>query len=99
MTSLVHLCRSYVWFWKLSFYRFEPLTLIPMQKKLVDFALLSTKERQWLDSYHRTVSFDFEDPEICIMHESVGHVLHPGSNLTSALALSGVDEDQSFGGR
>ncbi|CAM9423954.1 unnamed protein product [Sphacelaria rigidula] len=38
-----------------SFYRFEPLTLIPMQKKLVDFALLSTKERQWLDSYHRTV--------------------------------------------
>lgn len=39
-----------------SFYRFEPLTLIPMQKKLLDLSLLSPKELDWLDAYHETVS-------------------------------------------
>lgn len=39
-----------------SFYRFEPLTLIPMQKKLLDLTLLSPKELDWLDAYHNTVS-------------------------------------------
>ncbi|CAN0540947.1 unnamed protein product, partial [Scytosiphon promiscuus] len=39
-----------------SFYRFEPLTLIPMQKKLLDQSLLSPKELDWLDDYHSRVS-------------------------------------------
>lgn len=38
-----------------SFYRFEPLTFIPIQKKLIDLALLSPKELAWLDDYHKTV--------------------------------------------
>ncbi|CAM9741765.1 unnamed protein product, partial [Laminaria digitata] len=38
------------------FYRFEPLTLIPMQKKLLDQSLLSPKELDWLDDYHHRVS-------------------------------------------
>lgn len=38
------------------FYSFAPLTLIPMQKKLLDHTLLTSKELDWLDDYHNTVS-------------------------------------------
>ncbi|CAM9489667.1 unnamed protein product [Ascophyllum nodosum] len=37
------------------FYRFEPLTFIPIQTKLLDVALLSPEEIAWLDNYHKTV--------------------------------------------
>ena len=37
------------------FYAFAPLTLIPIQKKLLDHALLTSKELDWLDDYHKTV--------------------------------------------
>ncbi|KAH9849039.1 Creatinase/aminopeptidase [Lenzites betulinus] len=35
-----------------GYLRFEHVTLCPMGKNLVDVALLSTKEREWLDAYH-----------------------------------------------
>lgn len=37
------------------FYRFETLTLFPIDKKAVDTDLLSEKEINWLNEYHRTV--------------------------------------------
>ena len=37
------------------FYSFAPLTLIPIQKKLLDHSLLTSKELDWLDDYHKTV--------------------------------------------
>lgn len=41
------------------FFRFEPLTLIPIQKKLLDVTLLSLKEINWLNDYHKMVSSYF----------------------------------------
>ncbi|CAM9110428.1 unnamed protein product [Choristocarpus tenellus] len=38
-----------------SFYHFEPLTLIPIQKKLLDLSLLTAEEEQWLNAYHQQV--------------------------------------------
>lgn len=38
------------------FYSFVPLTLIPIQKKLLDLSLLAPAELDWLDEYHHTVS-------------------------------------------
>ncbi|CAN0368130.1 unnamed protein product [Pylaiella littoralis] len=37
------------------FYSFVPLTLIPIQKKLLDLFLLAPAELDWLDEYHHTV--------------------------------------------
>lgn len=37
------------------FYKFEPLTLCPIDKEAILPDLLSAEERQWLDSYHATV--------------------------------------------
>ncbi|CAM9757186.1 unnamed protein product [Ectocarpus sp. 12 AP-2014] len=37
------------------FYSFAPLTFIPMQKKLLDQTLLTSKELDWLDEYHEMV--------------------------------------------
>ena len=34
---------------------FETLTLAPIDRRLMDVALLSTEERQWLDAYHARV--------------------------------------------
>ncbi|KAJ8595569.1 Creatinase/aminopeptidase [Rhizopogon salebrosus TDB-379] len=31
---------------------FENVTMCPIQKKLIDFSLLNTQEKQWLDAYH-----------------------------------------------
>ncbi|MFM2373010.1 MAG: hypothetical protein RIS85_2732, partial [Pseudomonadota bacterium] len=35
-----------------EFYGFETLTFVPIDRALIDIALLSPAERQWLDSYH-----------------------------------------------
>lgn len=34
---------------------FEDLTLVPIQTKMIDPALLTPSEEQWLDAYHRKV--------------------------------------------
>ncbi|OAX39695.1 Creatinase/aminopeptidase [Rhizopogon vinicolor AM-OR11-026] len=31
---------------------FEHVTMCPIQKKLIDFSLLNTQEKEWLDAYH-----------------------------------------------
>jgi Xaa-Pro aminopeptidase len=36
-------------------YRFETLTLVPIDRRLIDTDLLSEAERQWLDGYHARV--------------------------------------------
>lgn len=38
-----------------GYFKFEHLTMSPIQKKLVDAELLSVKERQWLDAYNAEV--------------------------------------------
>ena len=38
-----------------SLYAFETLTLAPIDRALVDPALLSAEERAWLDAYHARV--------------------------------------------
>jgi Xaa-Pro aminopeptidase len=37
------------------FFRFETLTLAPFDRTLIDAALLTTAEIDWLDSYHARV--------------------------------------------
>ncbi|KAK7109470.1 xaa-Pro aminopeptidase 1-like [Littorina saxatilis] len=34
---------------------FEPITLVPIQKKMIDPTLLTEKEIAWLDNYHSTI--------------------------------------------
>ena len=36
-----------------TFLTFEPLTLVPVQRKLIDPALLSREEADYLDAYHQ----------------------------------------------
>lgn len=36
-------------------YGFETITKVPLDKKLIDFALLTDVEKKWLDDYHRQV--------------------------------------------
>lgn len=38
-----------------KFYRFEALTMCPIDKEPIRLDMLSDEERQWLNSYHRTV--------------------------------------------
>ncbi|MFH1843601.1 MAG: aminopeptidase family protein P, partial [bacterium] len=38
-----------------EWYRFEPVTLCPFDRKLIDKKLLSRQERDWLDRYHQLV--------------------------------------------
>ena len=38
-----------------SFYRFETLTLVPIDRRAVDESLLTEGERAWLDAYNRSV--------------------------------------------
>jgi Xaa-Pro aminopeptidase len=33
--------------------RFEPLTLVPIQREFIDVSLLSNEELKWLNDYHR----------------------------------------------
>jgi Xaa-Pro aminopeptidase len=35
--------------------RFEPLTLAPLERVLIDASLLTPQERRWIDDYHATV--------------------------------------------
>uniref|UniRef100_A0A915AB89 Xaa-Pro aminopeptidase 1 n=1 Tax=Parascaris univalens TaxID=6257 RepID=A0A915AB89_PARUN len=37
-----------------NYLTFEPLTYVPVQKSLIDKTLLTQKEVEWLDAYHRT---------------------------------------------
>ena len=38
-----------------GFLKFEPLTLVPIDKKLIDVYLLEKGERDWLNDYHKKV--------------------------------------------
>ena len=38
-----------------EFLEFAPLTLVPIDKKLIDVYLLDSGERDWLNNYHRKV--------------------------------------------
>lgn len=38
-----------------SYLEFEPITCVPITTKLVDVAMLSTKERKWLNEYNAWV--------------------------------------------
>jgi Xaa-Pro aminopeptidase len=38
-----------------TFLTFDPLTLVPIARNLIDVALLSDAELEWLNSYHKTV--------------------------------------------
>ncbi len=38
-----------------KFYKFETLTLFPIDKKAIDKSLLTEEEIEWLDNYHQTV--------------------------------------------
>lgn len=49
---------------------FEPLTLIPFQRKLIDASLLTHEEKKYLDDYHARVSAcasSFDSPR-CLEH-------------------------------
>ncbi len=37
------------------FLRFESITLVPFERRLIDCALLTAAEREWVDRYHRQV--------------------------------------------
>ena len=37
------------------YYGFEHVTMVPMDRKLIDVSLLDKKEREWLNSYHKEV--------------------------------------------
>jgi len=36
-----------------QYFGFEALTLVPIQKKLIDWELLSKQEKEWINDYHR----------------------------------------------
>jgi len=40
---------------EIDMHGFETLTLVPIDRRLIDPALLSPEERDWLDGYHRRV--------------------------------------------
>ena len=44
-----------------KFFKFKKLTMIPIQKSLIDVSLMTDKELDWLDSYHKEV-FDKVSP-------------------------------------
>lgn len=35
-----------------NFVCFEPLTLVPIQRELIDLDLINEEERSWIDKYH-----------------------------------------------
>ena len=39
-----------------EYLRFNDLTLVPIQKKLMDAGMLTREEREWVDAYHAQVS-------------------------------------------
>ena len=46
---------------KKTFLRFNKLTMIPIQKNLIDTNLMTTEELEWIDNYHQEV-FDKVSP-------------------------------------
>jgi len=44
-----------------TFYRFETLTLAPIDRNLIDKSLLTTSEIEWLNSYHQRVYMELAD--------------------------------------
>ncbi len=50
-------------FGDVQFLKFEPLTLVPIQREFVDVELINEEERAWLNSYHRRV-LDVIGPEL-----------------------------------
>ncbi|MEL7251953.1 MAG: M24 family metallopeptidase C-terminal domain-containing protein, partial [Bacteroidota bacterium] len=38
-----------------QFYGFEELTLFPIDQSLMDFSLLTSTEKEWLNTYHQKV--------------------------------------------
>ena len=38
-----------------KFFKFRKLTMIPIQKNLIDVSLMTKEELDWLDSYHEEV--------------------------------------------
>nr|MCR5222007.1 M24 family metallopeptidase C-terminal domain-containing protein [Lachnospiraceae bacterium] len=38
-----------------TFYRFETLTLVPLEKGAIVTSMLTEKEKQWIDAYHKMV--------------------------------------------
>ena len=38
-----------------KYLKFAKLTLIPIQKNLIDIKLMTTKELDWLDAYHEVI--------------------------------------------
>jgi Xaa-Pro aminopeptidase len=51
------------------FLRFEPITLCPIERRLIDPALLDEPERQWLNDYHRRVREELS-PELIPLEQS-----------------------------
>jgi hypothetical protein len=48
---------------------FEDLTLVPIQTKMINAALLTASEEQWLDGYHKLVG-----AQHCILASFSQHV-------------------------
>ncbi|KAJ2547340.1 hypothetical protein EV175_005258 [Coemansia sp. RSA 1933] len=53
-----------------GYLRFEPVTMVPIQKKLIQAGLLTSEERQWLDQYHQTV---WEKVSPLLAEDSLGY--------------------------
>lgn len=46
-----------------KFYKFDTVTLFPIDKQLIDVALLSKSERDWLNAYHKRV-YEMLSPQL-----------------------------------
>lgn len=66
-----------------KFLRMEKLTMIPIQKNLINLEIMSEEELDWLDEYHQTVL------------EKVGPLLEPDSPAMAWLSKSCAKIDRS----
>ena len=55
LENLVYVKNSGYYWQNKKFLKFETLTLVPFEKKLIEKNLLSRDELQWLNSYHHNV--------------------------------------------
>ncbi|KAJ1668498.1 hypothetical protein IW140_000330 [Coemansia sp. RSA 1813] len=53
-----------------GFLKFEPVTMVPIQKKLIQAGLLTHEEHQWLDQYHAKV---WEKVSPLLKEDSLGY--------------------------
>ena len=44
---------------------FETITLVPLDKSLIEPKLLTTDEQAWLDDYHKAVDDNMKGPDLC----------------------------------